>query len=102
MKKIVNKKCYDTCTATCLAEYQNGSDFRSFAYVCESLYLKRTGEFFLHGEGGALSKYAQHYSDNSYSGGEVIIPLTEGEARQWCEEHCDADVYEDIFDAVSE
>ena len=102
MSRIINQKRYDTRTATCVAEYRNGPDFRSFFFVCERLYRKRTGEYFLHGSGEALSEYAQHYSDHSFSGGEAIIPLTEDEARQWCEQHCNADEVEEIFGAVSE
>ena len=49
-----------------------------------------------------MSKYAQHIDQNSWSGGEDIIPLTESEARKWAERHCTADEYEEIFGEVEE
>ena len=36
-------------------------------------------------------------SDNSWSGGEKIIPLSSAKAREWAEEHLDADEYAEIF-----
>lgn len=66
-------------------------------YVHEGLYLKRTGEFFLYGEGGPRSKYAEEISANSWSGGELLIPLTDDEAKEWAERHLSGDDYEKIF-----
>ena len=58
MKKIIDNKVYDTNTATLIGSKDNGISPASFAYCRESLYRKRTGEYFKHGEGGANSKYA--------------------------------------------
>ena len=102
MKKIINGKKYDTKTAECVAEWHNRHFPSDFDYCSEDLYRKKTGEFFLHGEGGARSKYAQRYGQNSWGGGEDITPLTEAEAREWVEEHCDGDDYEKIFGEVPE
>ena len=102
MKKIIAGKKYDTETAKALGEYWNGFGFNDFAYVSETLYLKRTGEFFLHGVGGASSKYSQRIGNNSYCSGERIIPLSEAEAREWAEEHLECDEYEKIFGEVEE
>lgn len=102
MKKIINGKVYDTDTAKELASWSDGLSFRDFTYVEEVLYQKRTGEFFLHGAGGAASRYAVSAGQNSWSGGEKIIPLTWEAAREWAEEHLDADDYESIFGPVPE
>lgn len=101
MNKIINGKRYDTETAKALAfdSYSNPSDFN---YWSETLYQKRTGEFFLHGEGGAMSKYAESAGQNEWSGGEEIIPLSVDSAQEWAEEHLSADEYEDIFGETSE
>jgi hypothetical protein len=68
----------------------------------ETLYRKKTGEFFLHGEGGPMTKYARAVEQNSWSGGERIMPMTFAEARAWAEEHLEADEYEAVFGEVTE
>lgn len=102
MKKIINGKLYDTGTATCVGSWANSYNPRDFQYVEEALYRKRTGEFFLYGEGGPASKYAVSIGGNSWSGGAKIIPLTVEQAREWAEKHMDADDYQEIFGEVSE
>lgn len=102
MKKIIGGKVYDTETAKKLAWWQNMPDVRDFHQVTERLYRKKTGEFFLHGEGGPLTQYAQETGTNSWSGGERIMPLTFAEAKAWAEEHLDGEEYEAIFGAVTE
>ena len=94
MKKIINGKVYDTDKARELGIDGGGDSFHSWS---ETLYQKRTGEFFLHGEGGPMTKYARSIGQNQWSGGEKIIPLDVEAARQWVEEHLDADDYEEIF-----
>lgn len=73
---------YDTETAKKLGEYYHGYDDAAYK---EILYKKRTGEYFLYGEGGPASKWAQPIEGDAgaYSGGEDIIPLTYDEARSW-------------------
>lgn len=96
MKKIISGRIYDTDTAKELGSdsYINPRDWH---YWGETLYQKRTGEFFLYGEGGPLSRYARETGQNSWSGGEKIIPLSAAKAREWAEEHLDGDEYEAIF-----
>lgn len=94
MKKIINGRLYSTDTARELGLDAGGD---GFSHWCERLYQKRTGEYFLHGEGGPMTKYAVSISDNSWSGGEKIIPLSAAKAREWAEEHLDADTYAEIF-----
>ena len=97
MKKIINNNLYDTDTAREMGCWSNMADIRNFHWFHETLYRKRTGEFFLHGEGGPASKYAVSAGQNCWSGGEKIIPLSAASAREWAEEHLDADEYEEIF-----
>ena len=100
MKKIINNKVYDTSTAKLIVEF--GENYGSRDCIEEALYRKRTGEYFLHGSGGAHSKYSRQTDSNSWTGGEDIRPLTYAEARSWAEEHMDADAYADHFGPVSE
>lgn len=102
MKKIINGKVYDTDTARRLGEWSDGQGWRDFSHVEENLYRKKTGEFFLHGEGGPATRYARATGQNSWTGGERIMPMSYREAREWAEEHLDGDEYEAIFGQVSE
>ena len=101
MKKIIRGKRYDTEKATQCGEYEYSykTDFR---WVHETLYRKRTGEYFLHGEGGPLSKYAKSIGQGKWSGGETIIPLTIDAAKEWAERYLDGDEYEKIFGDASD
>ena len=101
MKKIINGKRYDTTTAERVGEWSNGQYTSDFRYCSEDLYRKRSGEYFLHGEGGALSKYASSSGDSS-GWGENIRPLTLAQAQEWAESHLDGDEYEKIFGTVDE
>lgn len=96
MKKIISGRLYDTETAKELGSdsYSNSRDFHWWA---ETLYQKRTGEFFVHGEGGPASKYAETVGLNEWSGGERIMPLSYSEAQKWAEKHLDGDDYIAIF-----
>ena len=101
MKKIIKGKKYDTDTAELVGEYQYSYP-RDFNYCREELYRKRTGEFFLYGTGGPLSKYREATGQNEWSGSEVIAPLDLVDAKDWVEENCNADKYEELFGTVED
>lgn len=101
MKKIINGKVYDTEKAKKAGYWGNGLGYRDFGWKEETLYRKKTGEFFLHGEGGPATNYAERI-DNAWSSGERIMPMSFSEARAWAEEHLDGDEFEEIFGAVAE
>lgn len=102
MKKIINGKMYDTDTAKRVGSIFHGDGLRDFRHYEETLYKKRTGEYFLHGEGGPMSRYAESVGQNQWSGGEKIIPLDYKAATEWAEENMDADDYQEEFGEVSE
>ena len=100
MKRIISGKRYDTDTAKNVSEYWNGlseSDFRS---CTEYLYQKRTGEFFIYGEGGAMTRWATSHGNTS-SRGRGILPLTLEMAKEWVES-CNNERYEEIFGEAEE
>jgi len=101
MKKVIAGKVYNTQTAECVGEWSNGHFTSDFYYCEENLHRKRTGEYFLHGKGGARSKYASR-SGNSSGWDEAIIPMTIEEAKVWAEENLDGDEYEKIFGIIEE
>lgn len=100
MKKIINNKLYDTSTAHELASWEENRG--NFRHVREVLYRKRTGEFFLFGEGGPASRYAKQVDYSTWSGGSTITPLSYEDAANWAEKHLDADEYQSLFGPVSE
>ena len=102
MRKIINGKAYDTEKATFVAEYDNGQWDNRFNLITETLYRKRTGEYFLHGGGGSMTHYAKSCGQNSWSGGELITPLTYDQAKQWTEQHATAEEYEREFGVVED
>lgn len=97
MKKIIKNKVYDTDTAQKCGEYEPNPYRSDFHYFCETLYRKKTGEFFLHGEGNAASKYSRSCGQNEWCGDEKITPLSYDDAQAWAEEHLDGDDYIAIF-----
>lgn len=102
MKKIIGGKRYDTDKAELIGSTSYGGGPRDFHHWSEELYRKRTGEFFLYGEGGPSSKYSVQVELNSWSGGERITPLTYDEAKEWVEKYLDADKYEELFGVVED
>lgn len=101
MKRIINGRRYDTETAK-LVGYTSYDTPGSLSYWSEDLYRKKTGEYFLYGQGGPMSKYGQQVGDNTWTGGDVIIPLSLSEAQYWAEKYLSGDEYEAIFGAVEE
>lgn len=101
MKKVINGRRYDTDAAKKIADYSysNRSDFN---YWEETLYMKRTGEFFLYGFGGPMTRYAESAGLNQWTGGSKIIPLTVEKAKEWAEKYMDADEYEEAFGVIEE
>lgn len=101
MRKVINGKRYNTATASYVGEATSSHPVNDFNYWKEELYQKKTGEFFLHGQGGGLSKYAESYGD-SKGYGEKLIPLKEDEAKEWVEDHLEAEDYERLFELEDE
>ena len=101
MKKIINQKRYDTDTAQLIGSKDNGYPYNDFNYTRETLYRKKTGEFFLHCEGGANSIYGVWNGNNGHWG-EHLKPISYEQAQHWAEENLGADEYEKIFGKIEE
>lgn len=102
MKKIIDGKRYDTSTARHLGSYRTDLSASDSGYYTEDLYVKRTGEFFLYGDGEARSPYHHFDELGGQVGAEDIVPLTYAEAKEWVENYLDADKYEHLFGTASE
>ena len=92
MKAVRQGKRYDTTTATNVASWYNTPDTRDFNYVCERLYRTANGGYFLHGEGGAQTKWADVDNPKEIYNGEDIVVLTPQAALEWIEERRVGDV----------
>ena len=102
MRKIISNQVYDTETATKVAD-DSYSNYGDLAYWSEELYRTKRGNWFLAGEGGAMSKYARAIGQNEVGGGSAIIPLTRGKALAWLEAHTsDSEAIEKYFADVVE
>ncbi len=101
MRKVIKGKMYDTDTATLVAERRSGYP-SDFDYFTETLYRKRTGEYFIHGHGNAASPYAHQAEMNRWESGESIAPMSYEDARSWMEKHAEADEYEAEFGIADE
>ena len=104
MKKIINGHKYDTDTAKVIDTYCNELPMSSLDYLCEKLYQKGNGEFFLHGYGGVRTAYANRvsYIVAPVCSGEDIIPLSLDEAKEWVEKYLTVDEYIKIFGECEE
>ncbi|MEA4998854.1 MAG: hypothetical protein VB087_05615 [Candidatus Limiplasma sp.] len=98
MKMIIASKTYDTETAKPLGDWQRGSR-ADRGFISETLYQKKTGEYFLHGEGGSRSRYAQRVAPNTWHNGERIIPMGAEEAHAWAETHLTENAFDKVFGA---
>ena len=92
MKAVKSGRVYDTEKATLVGEWSTPVAANDFHYMHEALYRKRAGEYFIHGEGHAMTKYASH-EYGGWTWGEEIVPVSMGEAREWAEKHLEADDY---------
>jgi hypothetical protein len=103
MRKIINGKRYDTESARLVGEYENSLPVTDFHHVWMGLYCTpRSGQYFLAGEGGPMTRFSQSAGQNSWTGGSDIIPMTRQEALEWAERHLDSQVVENEFSDLIE
>jgi hypothetical protein len=96
MKKVIEGKVYNTETAEKIHSWDNGYYGSDFKMCEETLYRTKKGAFFLHGEGGPMSKYAVSH-DNSSSYGSDIQVLSDAEVIEWLEDKNAIGAIEKLF-----
>lgn len=97
MKRVLNRTLYDTDAAEQIARYAPNTDRSDFHYRIETLYRTSDGQYFLHGEGGAQTKWAERSGKERYPGEDIEV-LTDAEAVHWCERRSiDGDVVVEEF-----
>jgi len=103
MKKIINGLRYDTENAIGVGSYDHGSYPGSgdFSHWSATLYkTPRSGRFFLHGEGGGMTRFADHSPYGGSCGGEKLIPMSQEDALNWAEQYLDPKTIEEYFSDV--
>jgi hypothetical protein len=101
MKKVIEGKLYNTETAERIATWSNHYFQNDFHFMEETLYRTRKGNWFVYGEGGALSVYAQPCGNGSCGGADIRC-LSRDDAATWLEEHDCVDELERYFSDVLE
>jgi len=96
MKAIIDRKKYDTKTATLVAEISIGNR-RDFRFFSEKLYVTDRGAWFIHGEGGPGSSYSRPVNIRDRCGVGKIRTLTADEAYTWMEEQEENEAIEHYF-----
>ena len=93
MVKIIGGKRYDTNTAKEIGNASYNGSVTDFQWWDETLYLKRTGEFFplRRRVGLQASTVDQQGRIVGAEGKKKIIPLTIKEAKEWAEKYLDGD-----------
>lgn len=92
MKKVIANKLYDTDSAKLIGSWSEGTDN---TFMEESIFRKKTGEYFLYGNGGSDTKYGVHVG-KLLGPGEEIIPLSDEKARKLAKDHL-WEVYHKVF-----
>lgn len=85
MKKIINKKLYDTDTATLVADEE--ISLRDFYRTSESLYITDNGNWFVHAESSAGGTYSTQGQGDDCGPGETIIAIDAEDVLDWAETH---------------
>jgi hypothetical protein len=96
MKKIINGVRYDTDMSTEIGSWNNGLSSQDFNVLEETLYKTKKGNYFLYGEGGARTHYAQS-DGNMTTDGSAFIPMTKEAAFSWAQRHLSAPKVEAEF-----
>ena len=95
VKKTINGTRYDTEKACLVGDYYTrrlATDDSRFWKA--ALYkTKRSGKYFLFGQGNAMTRFAAHAG----GWGEKIIPMSTQEAHEWAKQYLDAEVVRQHF-----
>ncbi len=81
MKKIIDGKRYDTETATQVDVLSNDYCWSDFKFERTNIYRTKSGNWFLSGRGGPLSRWSVRVG-NAATGGSGIRPIDAVEARE--------------------
>lgn len=97
-KKVIDRKLYDTATATKIHGWWNGYGTGDFKHLSEDLYRTAKGNYFILGDGGAMTRYSVDAGNGSTGGSsDNIIPISREEAMDWLEAHDGSEKIVELF-----
>ena len=96
MMRIIEGKRYNTETATRVANLGSTLSRSDFNWHDTSLYVTKSGQWFLAGEGGPASMW-RHRAGNMWGYGEGIRPISKAEALEELEAVNDIDSINEYF-----
>lgn len=86
----IRNRLYNTETAKMIGKWEiNDKGKEDSQFAQETLFRKKTGEYFLLCEGGADSVHSSRDKDGRKIKGEFIQLISFDEAKQWMEKHLD-------------
>lgn len=98
MRKVIDGKTYNTETAAEVCDISpTGVYSGDFRYEDTRLYKSPKGTFFIAGEGGPMSRWAQPEGQNGRRGGSGLYVIDTDEARSLCERHGSVDEFVAAF-----
>lgn len=97
MRKQIDGKKFDTELSKKVGEAEANCSKLDHKYWKEELYRRKPGDYFLYGCGGPKTKYGR-LTVGGYQSGEVIIPITDEEAKAWANEHLTTEQVKEIFE----
>ena len=86
MVRVINGMRYNTKTAEEIECWNNGYYSSDFNHCNETLFRTKNGNYFVYGEGGALSKWSESVGNNGRGGSSGIIAFTNQDVLEWFEE----------------
>ena len=89
MIQVIDGKRYNTEVAECIFQYWNGRSTSDFGYRSKTLYLTKSGNWFLHHKGGPRSDMAVSLGGGSTGGSEALEPVSADDAYAFLEAHSD-------------
>ena len=82
MKRIINRKRYDTETATEVLDISGPySDRGNFRWDDTYLYVTKSGNWFISGRGGPMSRWRRQTGDG-WCDGDGLVAISPDEARE--------------------
>jgi len=98
MRKVIDGKVYDTKTADFVCDISPpGSNRGDFRFEDTGLYKSPKGTFFIAGEGGPLSRWAQAEGQNGRRSGEGLQLLEIEAAKVLCQQHGSVEDFTEAF-----
>jgi len=96
---IIDGKIFNTATATEIGRIgsHGGLSVSDFRFWDAMLYRSPKGTYFMEGEGGARSPFAQPYDTNGWSGSAGIVELMPEEALAYAEKSLSSDTILEHF-----